>query len=316
MPAFRELHDRSARLCFGAAQIGMAYGAANNTGMPGEAEAEALIREALSSGITLFDTAQAYGKSEARLGHMHKAMAAHGATIITKLAPLVLEDGETLEALEARVEAHIMASCARLQLTALPCVLLHRATHLQQYEGRIWKRLLELQAAGLIGRLGVSVSTPDEVKMALGVPGVACVQLPFNIVDGRWEREGVVALLKERRDVLVCVRSVLLQGVLMQEAEAWPMANAQAKDVAALLDGFVLAYGRESRADLCVAYVRGQSWIDVVVLGMEHMHQLRQNVALFETAALDAEACAEIAARMPVLPEAFLNPALWPKKES
>ena len=75
------------QLCLGTVQLGMAYGVANRDGMPGEAQARQLISEALEGGITLFDTAQAYGEAEARLGAMAEAIGAHGGQVITKLSP-------------------------------------------------------------------------------------------------------------------------------------------------------------------------------------------------------------------------------------
>ncbi len=296
------------RLCFGTVQLGMPYGAANQTGMPSEQEAETLIREALVRGITLFDTAQAYGESESRLGAMHRPMAAHGASVITKLANLPAD----ITHVETWVWEQVQQSCERLQLPSLPYLLLHRAEYLQH--ARLWQALVALQAQGRIGRLGVSVSTPEEARMALNVPEVRCVQVPFNILDTRLAQSGMADLFMQRRDVLVMVRSVFLQGVLTQAPSAWPIGLGMAENLSALLDGWVGAFGRESRADLCLAYARAQGWVDVVVLGMETLAQLHHNVALFETAALPADACAHIAAGTPELPESFLNPALWKKE--
>ena len=318
MPHFSPFSDdHSIRLCFGTAQLGMPYGAANRTGMPTRPESQRLISEALAHGVTLFDTAQAYGEAEARLGEMQSSIAAQGASIITKLAPLQMEDGESFVQLEAKVEASIRESMHKLQVLQLPYVLLHRAEHVHAYGGGILNSLLRLQSEGVIDRLGVSVSTTEELRMVLATDGVTCIQVPFNIVDTRWARAGLIALLSERRDVLVCVRSVFLQGVLTQPAAYWPvLPSGQASEIAGLLDEYVARFGRESRADLACAYVRAQGWIDVAVLGMENMAQLRHNVALFENDVLSDEACAMIEAQMPALPEAFLNPAYWPKKEN
>ena len=75
-------------LVLGTAQLGMAYGIANQAGAPTTQIANALVARALALGITTFDTARAYGLSENRLG---EALAGHDdVTIITKLAPLRL----------------------------------------------------------------------------------------------------------------------------------------------------------------------------------------------------------------------------------
>ena len=73
-------------------------------------------------------------------------------------------------------------------------------------------------------------------------------------------------------------------------------------------------FDRESPADLCLAYARGQSWIDGVVVGLESEDQLDDNLRLFLKPPLDAVQCASLAARIPRLPVALLDPAQWPKR--
>lgn len=305
------------RLCFGTAQLGMDYGAANRDGMPSDAMARALVENALEGGVALFDTAQAYGEAEARLGEMQPMFAAKQAMVITKLAPVARGENETPMQLAARVEGLVYDSLRKLKLTALPVVMLHRVAHLDAYDGVIWRVLKQLADAGVIGALGVSVSTPEEAARALVEPEVRWLQVPFNILDKRLLDARMMTLFNARRDVTVCARSALLQGVLTQPAAQWPVLEPWlASEVAGLLDECVARFGRESRADLACAYVRGQGWLQVLVMGMENMGQLRHNLALFERPPLSAEECDAIAAMIPVLPEAFLNPALWPKKET
>jgi spore coat polysaccharide biosynthesis protein SpsF len=78
-----------------------------------------------------------------------------------------------------------------------------------------------------------------------------------------------------------------------------------------LLADIAAEYGRDGVADLCLAYARGQDWIDGVVVGMETEDQLDENLRLFVRAPLSAQDCAAIRRRIPRLPERLLNPALW-----
>ncbi len=80
------------------------------------------------------------------------------------------------------------------------------------------------------------------------------------------------------------------------------------------LNTLVAAFQRESLADLCVAYARGQKWIDGIVVGMETEQQLDSNLRLCVRPPLSAEDCGEIERRILPVPEQLLNPALWPKK--
>ena len=48
-----------------------------------------------------------------------------------------------------------------------------------------------------------------------------------------------------------------------------------------LLADIATEYDRDGVADLCLAYARGQDWIDGVVVGMETEDQLDANLRLF-----------------------------------
>jgi aryl-alcohol dehydrogenase-like predicted oxidoreductase len=278
------------QLCFGTVQLGLPYGIANQTGMPDEASARDLLFAALHAGVTLFDTARGYGESEARLG---QALAATPATVMTKLSPLAdLTEHDSDEAASGKTEESIRASLHCLGLSFLPYVLLHRAQHLHSHGGAIWRMLLRLREQGIIERLGVSVQNPEEALAAIQIPEIECLQLPYNILDRRYENAHLPDMLLQRPDILVIARSALLQGLLVKEADAWPCTTlAQAEAITTELDRFVIAFGRKNRVDLCLAFVRAQRWIDSVVVGMENSVQLAENLEMFQSSPLDDAAC-------------------------
>ena len=57
------------QLCLGTVQFGLPYGITNQTGQVPEKEVRSILALAASSGISLLDTAQAYGNAESVLGH-------------------------------------------------------------------------------------------------------------------------------------------------------------------------------------------------------------------------------------------------------
>ncbi len=300
-----------AEFVLGCVQLGLAYGAANRTGKPSHSAALRLLGRAVATGIRIFDVARAYGDAEERLG---EALSDSPVGIVTKLSPLsAAADTSAPEQIVMAVEASIAASREALRRNRLDCVLLHRAAHRTLWGGVVWQRLLAYQHAGIIARLGVSVQSPQEAEEALADPAVQHIQLPFNLLDWRWGR--VLSHCAARPAVTVHARSVFLQGLLAANDPAiWPRIegvdpNAVLRLVAALAEEF----GRESAADLCLAYARGQSFIDGVVIGLETMEQLDANLRLAVKPPLAKEECALVEARMPRLPEILLNPALWPK---
>jgi aryl-alcohol dehydrogenase-like predicted oxidoreductase len=67
-------------------------------------------------------------------------------------------------------------------------------------------------------------------------------------------------------------------------------------------------------ADLAFAYVRSLPWVDTVVVGAERVDQVIANVELFRQPPLTVEQTETVANSLPKVPEAFLNPALWPAR--
>ena len=235
---------------------------------------------------------------------------------ITKLSPLAdLTDRPSWHAVCAAVDSSIEQSRFALQREKLDCVLLHRASHMTAYDGAVWTRLLELRRNGTINSLGVSVQSTSEALMALASQDVDHIQLPFNILDWRWNEAGVIAAIRKRGDVTVHARSIFLQGILASnDASTWPnIPGVNGKELLAVIFDCAEEFGRESAADLCLAYARGQDWIDGTVIGMETEAQLDANLRLSIKPPLSREDCAWIEKMIPRVPERLLDPAQWPK---
>jgi aryl-alcohol dehydrogenase-like predicted oxidoreductase len=303
-----------AEFVLGSVQLGLTYGAANKTGKPSRKAAISLVRQAIESGVRQFDTARAYGDAEERLG---EALQGRPAFTVTKLSPLSdLPDTASRRDVIEAVDKSIAQSCSALRRNNLDCLLLHRCAHMTAFDGWIWHRLLEHVQKGTVLRLGVSLQTPAEAKLALSSPYVHHIQMPYNLLDWRWREAGLVNQMIRRRDLTVHARSVFLQGLLATEdAAIWPaIEGVDAPSVLSLLGDVAAAMGRESVADLCLAYARGQQFIDGVVIGMETPEQLDLNLRLSVKKPLTPRECWEVEQQMPHLPEQLLNPALWPKK--
>jgi aryl-alcohol dehydrogenase-like predicted oxidoreductase len=300
------------RFALGTAQLGMPYGVANTVGMPSETEAVALIRAAIAAGVTTIDTARAYGDAELRIGLALAGFDTRAITVVTKLDPLAGVGPEDTEIALRATEESLNASRRALHRDNLDVLLLHRAAHRIQWNGAVWRKLRDERNAGRIGRLGVSVGTPEEALSALADADVAHIQLPYNVLDRRWERAGVIHAARARPDVVVHVRSVYLQGLLARADAPWPqVAGVEPAAIKHILAALVSRCGRDDFADLCLAYVRAQDWIDGIVIGIETIAQLAANLALFDKPILDDAACALIRDTIPVLPETLLDPARW-----
>jgi len=293
------------QMTVGTAQFGMPYGINNSTGMPSPHEISRIVHRAIEHGVTSFDTARSYGESELRLGEALAGGWHHRATVITKLAPI--EDGSGT-AVRAAVETSVIESCRALRVDRLDVLLLHRAHNLRSVGGAVWERLLQFKAAGMVGRLGVSVQNRDELALAEADPHVEVIQLPFNLLDRRWAGRSTT-----RGDLEVHVRSVFLQGLLIgAPADRWPrMPRLDPEAMLSVLKDLVGDLGRASLSDLAIAFVRAHGWVDSLVIGVETDAQLADNLRLFANRPLDAAEVELVRQRVPAAPETLLDPAQW-----
>ena len=298
------------RFVLGTAQLGMNYGRVNRTGKPTKQSALEMLRYAIAHGVTTLDTARAYGEAECLIGDALTGSSRSGTHVITKvdLSDMV-EDASDSEVRKS-VDASVSASCHALRTEKLDTLLLHDWAHYNLWAGAAWRRLRELQVEGKISCLGASVYYPHEALQALADPGVQLLQIPMNVLDRRWGQ--IAQAAAHRPDVIVHVRSALLQGILAHPADQWPIvAGFDNAECAQKLQALTRKFDRAHVPDLCLAYVRSLPWISSVVVGCETLDQMQQNLQLFLRPELSSEEIDELEHALPGAPEELLNPAKW-----
>lgn len=294
------------RLVLGTVQLGMPYGIANVHGQPDVRQARGIVEAAWRGGIRYFDTAQAYGNSEAVLGQaLGELGLTEEARVITKLAAAM--NPYDIEALEQSIDA----SMQRLRTDFLWGVMLHTPQWLEHWDSGLGDVLLRRQRAGQIGFLGVSMSPPEDAPQCLAHPDLAMIQAPCNAWDRRLARNDFFEQARTLNK-LVFVRSIYLQGLLALTAEEaarrLPRAAPAAQRWHALAGRWHL-----TPAALAMRFALG---LDTpLVVGAETPAQLWETLALAQQPALSAAQYAELDETMePVLEPAILEPWRWPKQ--
>lgn len=301
-------------LVLGTAQLGMAYGIANRAGMPGEDDARILLSEAVAHGIRRVDTAAAYGRSESRIGGFLDRGYRDRLAVTTKVLPLA---GVGDAALAATVVGSVMRSAARLGVDpdapdqSLDTVLLHLPDDATRGGGAAWRELRRLQDEGVVSRIGVSVQHPSQALAAAELDGIGAMQLPFNLLDGRWDEAADVLA---GAGIAVTARSVLLQGLLSGTvaAASWPAADGfSASDAVRRLDRLTDELERSDMMELAIAYVLGHGWIDDVVIGCESAEQLDGIVRRVATRPLGADEIGAVREAVGDVPTKIIDPTKW-----
>ncbi len=155
-------------------QLGADWGAVT------EADALAVLRAAVESGVTFLDTADVYGdgRSEQIIGRFLASLPGSGILVATKMGRRVAQEPENYTL--ANFRAWTDRSRSGLGVDRLDLVQLHCPPPPVFSAAAVYDALDTLVAEDRIAAYGVSVETCAEALAAIARPGVATVQIIFN----------------------------------------------------------------------------------------------------------------------------------------
>lgn len=175
-------------------------------------DAHATLRAAAESGVDFLDTADVYGlgRSETLIGTFLKEWGT-GVTVATKLGRFP-DPGWPANFSRAAVRAHTEASLRRLGVDAIDLTQLHCVPREELKRGDMFEWLRELRQEGKIRAIGASVESMEEALICLEQPGLASLQIIFNI----FRQKPIDTLFGVARDrgVALIVRLPLASGLL------------------------------------------------------------------------------------------------------
>lgn len=155
-----------------------------------EPEALATIDAALQAGVTVFDTARAYGDNERLLGRALRGREAHVVTKggMRRDGARWLPDGRA-----KTIRGDCEASLAALDGRPIDLYLIHAPDPRTPWRTSV-KALAKLLDDGLVRRIGVANVNRVQLDEALGLAPIAAVQVGLSVVDDRALRGGVAEL--------------------------------------------------------------------------------------------------------------------------
>lgn len=303
------------KLVLGGAQLGLNYGINNKVGKPSRLMADRLVKKAISNGVKYIDTAREYGDSENLLGEILQNGWETRVDIITKLSQLnECDENTNHNCIINFVKASVFESCQKIRTNSLYCLMLHKVSHIYDWEGIVWRQLLSLQKDGIIKKLGASVQSPEELALVLELDQIELIQMPFNILDSRWDSHiEEIKKLKKKRKLTIHTRSPLLQGLLTSPEKAiWKIANVEnSTTVIEWLNKITQQHNCKSVVGLALNYVKSHDWVDGIVVGMEAEKLLDENLKFFSKKCFTKDELLSIEKSRPILSESTLNPTNW-----
>lgn len=252
------------KLALGTVQLGLPYGINNKVGKPDKDEAGQILEKADLEGITILDSAEAYGDSLRVIGTYLRKSNNCNFRVVSKF---IGND----EGLEIKLDKTL----GLIGQSDLYVFMYHRFSDYES--GKYANELLALKEKGKIQKLGLSLYSEDELKRALDDMAISVIQIPFNPFDASEEKKKILAYAKSNGKE-IHVRSIFLQGLIFKEvAELSGNLKGWAKPISEFRK-IVEGYGLNVR-EACLNYALHQSFIDYVIVGIETKTQLEENLA-------------------------------------
>lgn len=282
----------------------MDYGIANQSGKPNFEAARSLIATALELGIDSFDTATAYGDSEAVLGRALKSLRDRD------INPRIMSKVSAAEmvSVESCVAA-VLQSLQQLQSDGLELLFAHSFASLN--EPVTAAALKDVKRQGLAKATGVSVYTAQEALTALRQAEIDVVQMPLNALDQQAITASVIQAARQTGKRLI-FRSIFLQGLLVMPLDQVPQHMSFSRN---FLQSWHELCKRLAVPPRVLALQCALALADgmPLLIGCDSAAQLRENAeALDYRSSHVDEALAATAKLSAQVPEQLKNPSLWP----
>ena len=278
------------------------------------ADTQAILTRSVECGVNFIDTADVYGMghSERAIGDFLKTTSAE-LHVATKLGrrhdePHGWSQNFTLETMRAHTED----SLRHLGVDSLFLTQLHCIPTDELRLGKVFEHLRTLQSEGLIQHWGVSVETVEEGLLCLEQPGLASLQIIFNIFRQKLVDELLPAA--QAKGVGLIARVPLASGLLAGKFTADSTfaetdhrhynAEGQCFNIGETFAGVGLAHGtalaeavrdtlpnpaEHTMAQQALRWILDHDAITTVIPGATRLAQAESNAAVSEMESLPEE---------------------------
>ena len=261
-----------------------------------DAESTATIHAALDAGLTLLDTADAYGPhtNEVLVG---KAIRGHREEVViaTKFGYLRTPEDPAKKGFSGKpeyVKAACEASLRRLGIDTIDLYYQHRVDTETPIEETVGA-MAELVREGKVRFLGLSEAAPDTIRRAAAVHPIAALQTEYSLWTRDVETDGVLAVCRDLGIGFVAYSPLgrgMLTGQIKSPDDLEPGDNRRnnprfqgenfASNLALVEAVKTLASAKGcTPAQLALAWVLAQGDDIVPIPGTKHRDRLAENLA-------------------------------------
>lgn len=299
------MEDAIMELCLGTVQNGMRYGINNQINrQPTWEESFEIFNEAFASGITMFDTARAYGEAELVLGKWIKEKGiGDSLKIVSKLRPNVIDNDDV----RGTVEKEILDSLNRLGIEKLNGYLLHTPEYI--YRNDIIDAMQYCKKMGYTDNIGVSIYNLEEGYAAVDTDVIDYIQMPYSILDQRGIKSGLLKACKDK-GITVFARSAFLQGLLMMECRKIPDHMKNSVKYIERVNHIIEQHGADLLSTI-LHFIKQENVIDYLVFGVETLDQIKEDIKIFNSEYSNKKCIEDLKEAITDIEESVIIPSLW-----
>ena len=243
-------------------------------GPPGDDRAERVLPRAVALGVTLFDTADAYGP-EVNERQIHDVLHPYDGLVIATKGGLVRggPDDWSRDGRPERLREAVAGSLSRLGVEAIDLYQLHAVDDRVPLEDQVGALAREKEA-GRIRHVGLSNVTVDQLERARAIVDIASVQNRYNL------------LYRVHDPVIAACEAHGIAFLPWYPLAAGPLAASDG------VVGRIAARHGATPAQVCLAWLLARSPVVLPIPGTSSVAHLEQNCAaadlVLDRADLDA----------------------------
>ena len=292
-------NKKLSKLSLGTVQFGLDYGISNTKGQPNQEEVNDIIKYVCENGINCFDTAQAYGNSEAVLGKAINNQ--NDIFIISKLKSEIFINEAT---------SNVSKSLNHLSINCLYGLLLHDSELLYNWKNEYTLLVNNLIKENKIKYFGVSIYTNEDFELAVDNPSIKFIQIPFNIFDQRAISENWLEKAKQNNK-LIFIRSVFLQGLFFMDVNKLPDNLCNAKKYLIKFNEYCYKLNI-SKSQLALNFVDTVAQDSILLFGCDNIEQAKENIESYNNLELlNTSIIEDIIKDFNNIDENIYNPTKW-----
>tara|TARA_X000000950_G_scaffold263599_1_gene335965 strand:- start:1056 stop:2435 length:1380 start_codon:yes stop_codon:yes gene_type:complete len=248
--------------------------------------------------IKYIDTAFSYLNTEIKIGNFQKKNKINF-KIYTKLGSLPRNIKK--QNASKKIDSYFFISLKRLAVKKIHCMYVHKFSDLFIFDYLVLKRLIFFKQKKIIKNIGISVYCPKEFEIALKIKEIDTIQIPFNLIDYRWNN--IFNNYKHqiaKKEIIA--RSVFLQGALLEKKKS---------NIKNFISKALKNTNSISEKDLLIRYVKSHNWISKIIIGIEDPNHINELYALFNRPNLTRKNLDYIKKNNKITSHKILQPNLW-----